>query len=303
MPIYPYGALIRQRREELGYTQEELSEGICSVPTLSRIENGERLPSKEHSEMLLQRLGLADVFRIQYVTEQTFELHDLKYRIRQALIDNNKVEANSLLDEFEEKAGTGDCISNQFLLLHRTILDEQLSPNEKQKRYLTAIRITRPDFNPDALPPILSYEEIRIINNYAVEKANSGDLEAAIALLYSLSRLYRENAINPEEALRTRLMVVYNLSKYLGLSGRYDECIAVCHEGIQIARETGKCRILDRLFYNKAWALLKRGDQEDRPEAKECLRLAICAAEVLDLRAYVLHYRKFMQDNFGSSTE
>ena len=54
MPIYPYGALIRQRREELGYTQEELADGICSVPTLSRIENGERLPTKEHSEMLLQ---------------------------------------------------------------------------------------------------------------------------------------------------------------------------------------------------------------------------------------------------------
>ena len=57
MPIYPYGALIRQRREELGYTQEELADGICSVPTLSRIENGERLPTKEHSEMLFSRLG------------------------------------------------------------------------------------------------------------------------------------------------------------------------------------------------------------------------------------------------------
>ena len=57
MPIYKFGYIIRQRREELGYTQEDLAEGICSVPTLSRIENGERLPTKDHFEMLLQRLG------------------------------------------------------------------------------------------------------------------------------------------------------------------------------------------------------------------------------------------------------
>ena len=38
MPIYKFGYVIKQRREELGYTQEDLAEGICSVPTLSRIE-------------------------------------------------------------------------------------------------------------------------------------------------------------------------------------------------------------------------------------------------------------------------
>ena len=68
MPIYPYGAMIRQRREELGYTQEELADGICAVPTLSRIENGERLPTKEHSEMLLPRLGYADAVAMQFVS-------------------------------------------------------------------------------------------------------------------------------------------------------------------------------------------------------------------------------------------
>ena len=63
MSIYLFGPLIKQRREELGYTQEDLADGICSVPTLSRIENGERIPTKQHSEMLLQRLGYSDSFQ------------------------------------------------------------------------------------------------------------------------------------------------------------------------------------------------------------------------------------------------
>ena len=69
MPIYKFGYIIRQRREELGYTQEDLAEGICSVPTLSRIENGERLPTKDHFEMLLQRLGFSESILYNYVDE------------------------------------------------------------------------------------------------------------------------------------------------------------------------------------------------------------------------------------------
>lgn len=60
MPIFQFGFMIKQRREELGYTQEDLADGICSVPTLSRIENGDRMPTREHFEMLIQRLGYHD---------------------------------------------------------------------------------------------------------------------------------------------------------------------------------------------------------------------------------------------------
>lgn len=69
MPIYQFGAIIRCRREELGYTQEDLADGICSVPTLSRIENGERMPTREHFEMLLQRLGYSNTMLNAYVDE------------------------------------------------------------------------------------------------------------------------------------------------------------------------------------------------------------------------------------------
>lgn len=57
MAVFQLGAVIKNRREELGITQEDLADGICSVPTLSRIENGERMPTKDHFEMLMQRLG------------------------------------------------------------------------------------------------------------------------------------------------------------------------------------------------------------------------------------------------------
>ena len=39
------GWIIKQTREEIGLTQEQLCEGICTPATLSRIENGKQAPS------------------------------------------------------------------------------------------------------------------------------------------------------------------------------------------------------------------------------------------------------------------
>ena len=44
MNEFKLGTYIRKRREELGISQEELCEGFCSVPNLSRIETTSRTP-------------------------------------------------------------------------------------------------------------------------------------------------------------------------------------------------------------------------------------------------------------------
>ena len=89
----------------MGLTQEDLADGICSVPTLSRIENGERMPSKENYEMLLQRLGYSDTILYEFVDEETLAQHELKFEIRQALSHKDREKARLLLEEY---AGNSD---------------------------------------------------------------------------------------------------------------------------------------------------------------------------------------------------
>ena len=52
------GTYIRQKRQDRGWTQEYLCDGICSVPTLSRIETNDRTPSSSVIKALLEKLGL-----------------------------------------------------------------------------------------------------------------------------------------------------------------------------------------------------------------------------------------------------
>ena len=96
MAISQIGAVIRRRRVELGLSQEDLADGVCSVTTLSRIENGERMPTQNHLEILLQRIGYSDMMVQSYLSEEDFLAHDLKFKIRQAFIENDSPATLSL---------------------------------------------------------------------------------------------------------------------------------------------------------------------------------------------------------------
>ncbi|MBQ9534678.1 MAG: helix-turn-helix transcriptional regulator [Clostridia bacterium] len=296
MPVYKLGLLIRARREMLGYTQEELAEGICSLPTMSRIENGERLPTKENAELLLQRLGYSDMLVDSYADEDALILNDLKYKIRQAIILEQPAKIGPLLEEFEKIADLNNKSVKQFVMLCRTI---PLGFGADTLEVLEeAMRLTCPRYRPDKLPKLLTFEEIILVNNIAICYYGKGKPDVAIKMFYSLKTYYENNEVNMEERLRTQPMVLYNLSKCLGASKRYDECVEICDLGIQLARESGKCNCLDRMFYNRAYVLLNRDKPGDREEAKKYAELALHTAAALARDALAAHYKQFIDKNF-----
>lgn len=294
MPYYKLGPIIRQRRQELGYTQEDLADGICAVNTLSRYENGERHPQKEHLEMLLQRLGFSDAILDDYVDEHAFYIHQLKYQIRQAVILHQFDRAKKLLGEFEKSANKNSRISQQFVKLYNTMLPPESPPEEQLSILYDAIRLTCPTYGSKKLPLVLSYEEIIIINNIALHQFNAGDMNSAIDALVHLKQYYETNMETHEETLRTQPMVLYNLSKYLGCAKRYDECIEVCDLGIRIARETGRCNYLSLTMYNKAWALAKRNSQGDLDMARVVGNYAKQLARIMGDLPFYDHVEQFL---------
>lgn len=299
MPIFKFGYMIRKKREELGYTQEDLADGICSTTTLSRIENGERMPTKEHFELLIQRLGYSDTTLDCYVDERAFYIHELKFQIRQAIFLGQKYQSKKLLAELEELVREPSAIEMQFIILCQVLIypdqyDNQATLNMLEK----AIKLTCPRYASNRIPHILSYEEIIIINNISACYFHAGNLDEAILMQYKLKQYYESHSINTEEVLRTQPMILYNLSKFLGCAARYNECIEICDYGIRIARETGRCQLLAKLLYNRAWALIRRNAAGDDISAKESARLAFYMACAMSQSDSILHYKKFYEANF-----
>lgn len=282
MAIFQLGSILKARREELGLSQEDLADGICSVPTLSRIENGERLPTKNHFEMLMQRLGYSAMSMDFFTDKKDFLIYELKFKTRQAFMNGDFSRANILLDELEAILDNPTEIDRQFILVHRILYGEkELPQEEKLKQLETAIQLTCPKYKHNYIPRVLSYEEIIILNNIAICYNALGDRDRTISILTELKEYYDRHVISVEEALRTQPMILYNLSKFLGLSGRYDECIEICDQGIRLARVTGRCQCLAKTLFNRAWSLIMRNHAGDQEAAEISMRQAYHVADAM----------------------
>lgn len=283
MPVYKIGYLIKQRRTELGITQEDLADGICAVTTLSRIENGERLPSKSHFEMLLQRLGVSDIVFYTHVDKNTLYLHELKFKIRSLIGQMQYDEVRKLLADYSSKADLSLRFEKQFVSLYSTLANKgAFSLDERLRKLTEAVRLTCPRYDDGYIPNLISYEEIVILNNIANCYLQMGDYDRAISILSHIKRHYESGIVNREECLRTQPMILYNLSKCYGLAGRYDECIETCDLGIRIACETGRCGCLSQTYFNRAWSLSKRMLPGDMEKAEADARKAIFTAVAMD---------------------
>ena len=300
MSYFPLGYIIKHRREQLGYSQEDLADGICSVSTLSRIENGDRLPSKNKYEMLMQRLGYSALSLDYFTDKQDFAIHELKFKIRHAYIEKDFDLCRRLLEELCALSGEQSTIDTQFISQYDTLLNQKtITVEEKLERLEAALRLTCPQYGESFAPKVLSYEEISILNNIALCYEVLEHRPRAIELLYAIKNYYDHQVCSVEEALRTQPMILYNLSANLGMAGRYDECIAVCDEAISLARRTYRYADYEKTLYNRAWSLLHRGRPGDKEEAKESLLQAYRFAYSVENENAMDKLRTYYREQFS----
>ena len=302
MSYLQIGYIIKTRREELGYSQEDLADGICAVATLSRIENGDRMPTKNHYEMLMQRLGYSALSLDYFTDKQDFLIHELKFKIRHAYIEKQLELCRQLLGQLTSLTGQRNAIDAQFISLYDTLLNEKhLSTAERLDRLESAMRLTCPKYGENFAPKVLSYEEIIILNNIALCYRALDQRHRSIELLKIIKNHYDRHTSSAEEALRTQPMILYNLSSDLGMTGQYDECIAVCDEALSLARRTYRFSFYEKTLYNRAWALLHRNNAGDREVARLSLRQSYCFAYSVDDMNMMDILKNFYWENYSEA--
>lgn len=279
MGEYSKAAVIKYTRKATGMTQEELSEGICEPVTISRYENGLLNPSDEKFVRLMQKMG-------ENGNTCLFPLHcemaDLQKEMEKMMnllerADWDEVENQKRKMEQEFQLSLDYPENRQYLKRIEVVVNYKkgrISVREAIEQLKDALHETLKIREPEDLPiyRILRETEILITYNLATYYEIAGDYEKALRIGRKLDEYFkRDDMVND---YKPRYLVFVGYSNILGLSGKYDESIAICKRECEFLREKGILNYLYNFYYNTGWNISKK--IECGLEKKERIRDARC---------------------------
>lgn len=283
MAKYAVGEYIYEVRKRRGYTQEELAEGICTTGTLSKIENGSRVPSASTYEALMQRLGEpASLFSV-YLGQKELEADNFCRRILRILARNEVENPYLMMEEYGAALIKYHLKESQIMLCMKAICHAMmLEPPEKVLEELfAALRVTEPESFEAWLGDrrrFLTFDEIVIWNNIAIQYKHMEQMGKALNIWQTLREYLSEREVDEEEKAKIYPVILYNLAGICSQGNLHAEAVWHSEEGIQSCVEFGKLFPLPYLLHRKGQELLALGESH---AAEEYFRKSEMLLEIL----------------------
>ncbi len=276
MAQYPLGIIIRQRRDMLGLSQQQLCQGICDRSTLSRIERGDQVPAYSTLRALLQRLELQEKDLPFLLGQPDFQTAQLQKEIVALNTRKQWLAAQQKIRQLEDLPTAASPLIRQFILRAKALAgyeqDGKAAPypyEEQRQMLLEALQISCPGIDPEhPQGHLLGEEEGKILNQIAITYSESGERRRAIEIYRQLMDYLQTHQVGTDTGAVLLPLVAYNYSRLLGRERRYEECIEVAEIGRQCCVMYGRCKMLGGLLLNIAYSLHELGDDE---KAKELL--------------------------------
>lgn len=260
------GDYIKQKRLDLGLTQEQLCDGICEPMTLSRLENGKQTPSRNRINALLQRMGLPDDRYFALLSKNELEMEALQKEIVACNVTEQVAEGFEKLAQFEALAAPDDQIAQQFILSSKVLLgrlDGRYMPREQIDMLMQAIRLTVPRFDLENIESFLyTKDEITIINQIGLAYSDDEQNKKAAEIYYQLLRYVRKHFKETITLIGVLPLVLYNYARVLDLCGRYEEGAELAQECRKACIQYGHYQELPRCLEIEAECRHFMGDEE-----------------------------------------
>lgn len=302
MGVYYIGEVIKRTRESLGMTQEELSEGICTPETLSRIETGKRTPNRANFRALMERMGKCGEKYCPHIHAESYEMMEEWKRIIQ-LNQAHRFEDTLLeLDEFEEKLDLDDLVNQQAVMRLRALCDFDLgksSVQECRERLMQALRITIADWDSVNIPyRVLTRTECILFCNIAVSYMDEGELDEALKLMLKMKAYFSNTKMDENEKRVSEGLLMSNLAQCLGRAGRSKEALEISREEIEKYLQYYLAGRMPGTLYNCAYQMEV---QQMLPEVcKEKLVQAYYLAEFVNDDREREHIIKHFEKKYGT---
>ena len=170
MKVIDIGELIKSERKKKGMTQADLAFDLCTIATLSRIENGLHLPKSDVLFGLLERLEISEYKLLGPMLDDSdfdAKVHFLKEKVERLCSEDDWPAFRTCLDELNDLDIGYNPTDKQFLVVYETIYNYENGRRDliSFDELFAAINLTISDFAIDT--PIdynlTSYEQYLLI--------------------------------------------------------------------------------------------------------------------------------------------
>jgi len=262
------GEMIRTMRTHAKLSIKELSQGICSIANLGKIEKNEIQGHMHYLEPILQRLGRDPLLYCNFfLTKEDFDARELRDSINSLLSQRKFDEASILLKKLKTYKAYKTKANLQFVKRAEAeifALDHKKLHQETQKMLFDAINVTLPDFDEDKIERYaLSLDESIIIRELAVSVMENKDCKRAERIFESLINNLNRRYVDEFEKARVYDSTMSNYTTCLGRLNKRSKALEIIEEAERFNRSRGRLTSLDFLAGNKGYNLQKRGDKEN----------------------------------------
>lgn len=276
-------------RKGKGYSQETLCETICEPETISRIENGKRLPQRGTYRALARKLSLPEDYRFTIIDTYDFEVLELKTLLEKSIAKKQWETAQNLILQLEKQLDmkTG---RNQQYIRNATYSVENgqsvVSLDKRVKELISILQITKPHIDIATIDISLfdkdrfDKTEISVLIKMSDVLYEQGETEQCIRVLEGILHYYQKSKVNYMLHYRRVILAIARLTSAYTRMKDYERVLYYAEEGIRFSMICKNMGLLGGLLNNKANALQCQGKTE------ECLkyyRLAFYCGELFGL--------------------
>lgn len=255
--------LIQKTRQERGISQEKLSDGICELPTISRIERGHRSPRDKNLCRILERLQ-KDRRRMDTIIEtDSYEVVRLKKKYNRMLFRARTQEAIEVLQELERYLNPKHLRNQQFLKAEWAKVNyaaKKWDADKCLKELESALRMTMDVDGTRLGKHVISVEENSILNEMVLIYNEQNHVEKAKEILRLELQCFNDSKVCSVFQIMEKGLVQSNLATVYEENGITKEAIDLSRKNNQMNLEAGKGNTLVRSLITIAGALEQQQD-------------------------------------------
>lgn len=294
--------IIRKCRRNCRLSQEMLSEEICTVENLSRIENGKTSPQEKNYRGLMGKMNQAIERDRGIINVQDYELYEELRMVSKYTSQMEYYKAEEIWKKLRGKIPKNSLENRQCILRYDTLISygkKEIDWEKATKQYETALKMTMPKFEQiDISEWPLTRTEIFLLNNIASGYYTVGKKKEAKEILMALKNAFDKSIVDIRYRMTEYILLIYNIGMLEKLEGNIQRAIGIFEKGLYLELQSGRFTKVSKLLYGLGWAM--RNSENDK-KARKIIKQAFYFSDIQNLpnlnNDIYTYYRANWNDN------